>query len=272
MDKNRKRILAEALSVDAWHDPFKIDGTTSAVHVEVSFHEGRLGGNDPMIPFTFRIALRKALLTVKIEEPLSIKRSSVSRDIPETPAELTKILSAKQTARSSASLAGKLDPSSLSLALSGELMSGKEASKDQQLKVVQEIPKILAISRPRSPTEYAWELQPAYHEFLDGQPWDPIKSPRLEVRHPSVRQAIDPTIKVILSCALEDLSISSLEPKPQGAIEAIKNAAKGSISYAAAIQYLKRTLINADLEVGKFDNRFSDLWIADVLSQEEMPE
>lgn len=64
MSNNRTRVLGEVLSLDAWHDPFRCNGETSGVFVELSFHEGRLGGEESNIPFTFKIELKRALLTV----------------------------------------------------------------------------------------------------------------------------------------------------------------------------------------------------------------
>lgn len=269
MVDNRVRVLAEVMSIDAWHEPFRIDGQTSAVYVEISFQEGRLGGDNPAVPFTFRIGLRRALLTIKLEDPLTIKRSSVARDIPQTPAELSRILSAKKIAKSNVLVKGSLSPSSLSLGLSGSLNAEREASKEEQVKVVQQVPRIVATSKPRGSQEYAWDLQPTYEDYLEGQPWDPTREPRLRVNHPSQRQRIDPTIKVSLSCALEDLSISDLVPKPTGLMESVKQVIGNEISYAAAVQYLKRVLVDSDLHVGQADNRFSSLLIADVLAKEE---
>lgn len=269
MEENRLRVLAEVMSIDAWHEPFQIDGATSAVHVEVSFQQGRLGGRDSDIPFTFRIALKRALLTVHLEHPLTIKRSSVARDIPEVPAELSRILSAKKVAKTNLTTKGVLNPASLSLGLEGSATTDREATKEEQVKVVQQVPRIIATSKPRSTQEYAWDLQPTYEDYLEGQPWDPVTEPRLRVKHPTERQKLEPSIKITLSCALEDLSITDLTPKPAGFVETVKQYVANGVSYAAAVQYLKRALVDADLHVGQVDNRFSDLLIADVLAKVE---
>ena len=271
MSDNRKRILAEVLSLDAWHTPFRIDGTSSAVHVEVSFQQGRLGVHDPELPFTFRISLKRALLTVKLEDPLTIKRSSVARDIPENPAEMSKILTAKDAAKRNSTSKGELSLNKFGLGFSGSRSTDHEISREDQLKIVQAVPRIIASARPRSNTEYAWELQPAYEQVLEGQPWNPQQFPRMQVRHPEKRSAIDPTIKVTLSCALEDVVIDELEPKSLKFTDQVREIFENRHSLAAAIQYLKLTLLRADLEVGNIDNRFDDLLIADVFSAEEMP-
>jgi hypothetical protein len=66
MKDNRTKVLGEVLSLDAWHEPFRCDGETSGVFVELSFHEGRLGGDDAAMPVTFKIELKRALLTVRL--------------------------------------------------------------------------------------------------------------------------------------------------------------------------------------------------------------
>ncbi len=91
---NQKRVLAQVLSIDAWHGPIRTDGDVSAVHVELSFQQGRMGGDDPGFPFTFNIALKRALLTVRLEPPLKLDRNSVARQIPSNQGEYTRIMAA----------------------------------------------------------------------------------------------------------------------------------------------------------------------------------
>src|SRR6478672_4710428 len=123
MRDNRTRVLGEVLSLDAWHEPFQCDGNTSGVFVELSFHEGRLGG-EAGIPFTFKVELRRALLTVRLEAPLEIDRRNVARSIPETDVELRRIKSAKAHAEASLSAKAKLSPRDMALALSGAASKG----------------------------------------------------------------------------------------------------------------------------------------------------
>lgn len=262
-------MLAEVLSIDAWHDPFRIDGVTSAVYVEVSFQQGRLGGDDPKIPFSFKIGLKRALLTVRLESPLTIKRSSIARDIPVSPIELQKILSAKDVAKQNWTAKGDVNIAKFSAALSGQASSDQELTREEQLKVVQQVPRITATARPRGSNEYAWDLQPTFEPILEGQPWHPVDAPRMHVRHPNAGSKLDPVIKVTLSCALEDISITELELKPASLIDTVIQTLRNEHSYAAAVQYLKRVLTEADIEVSNIDSRLSDIWLADVLAQRE---
>jgi hypothetical protein len=267
MKNNRTRVLAQVLSVDAWHKPFRLDSNTAAVHVELSFHEGRIGGDDPSFPFTFRIRLKKALLSIRLDAPLTIVRDSVARPLQRYDAEHTRVVSIKDATKTNGNLKASLNPPSVGL--SAETGGSNEVSKEEYVKLVQEIPPISVAPRPSGRHEYRWEMEPKHKAYLDGQPWNPISEPRLSVRLPSDKMKIDPAIKVFVSCALEDIEIDELVPKDTGFIDAMKNGIFNKINEAAAIQQLKITLKEAELEVSSLDDRFSHLIIADVLAVEE---
>jgi hypothetical protein len=269
MSHNRARILSEALFIDAWHDPFQVDGTTSAVHVEVSFSEGRLGGDDENFPFTFKLALRRALMTIKLEHPLAMERRTVARSKPSTEAERTMLLALRDTAKANLSAKGRISPAIIHLALSGAIKAEKEVTAEEKIKIVQTIPNIIVSPQPIDSQRYAWDMVPGHSDVLTGQPWDPMDEPRMRVKLPGNIGSIDPVISVKITCALEDVEISDLVPKKNEFNDKLRNLVHGDISTAAAIQYLKRVLRDADLEAGKLDNRFSDLIIADILAVPE---
>ena len=266
MSDNRRRVLAEVMAIDAWHQPFRNDERTSSVHVDVSFQQGRLGGNDANMPFTFKIFLKRALLTITLEAPLTLDRSTVARGIPVNGSDLSALLNAKGRAMATKNTGGVVDPNTLSDALSHNTGASELDNTKNRLNVVQQIPKILVSPKPRGASEYAWDLQPAYQEFLEGQPWHPAEEPRLYVNSLKKPLLIDPSIRVTLSCAFEDIDISDLQPKKAGLLEKIRMVAQNDISNAAAIQYLKLTLRDLDLEVSDLDNRFSDLVVAEVFA------
>lgn len=266
---NRKRILSEVLSIDSWHEPFWIDGSTSAVHVELSFHEGRLGGDTDDFPFTFKINLKKALLTIRVERPLEIERSSVARSVPEAQVELTRLRMAREAAQAQVGVSANITPAALAFALRGEAKKATEISSQDELKMVQSLPETLVSPRPDGPQQYSWELEPTFRSALRGQPWDPVASPRLRVRFPGSHLKLDPCISVEIRCALEDIHISDLRPKKYGVGEDIKEMIFNRINEAAAIQHLKLTLRDADLEPSQLDNRFSEIILASVISVPE---
>jgi hypothetical protein len=269
MANNRARILSQALSIDAWHEPFRLDGATSAVHVELSFSEGRLGGDDADFPFTFKLALKRALLTIKVERPLSLDRRSVARSKPSIDAERTMILALRESAKANIAANGKITPATIHLAISGEAKAEEEVTSEERVKVVQSIPAIVVSPKPIDSGSYSWDIIPGHSETLHGQPWDPIDEPRLRVKVDGNLPKIEPVISITVTCALEDIEISELVPKRQDLNDRLRSIIHNDISKKAAIQYLKRVLLNADLEAGLLDNRFSDLLVADILALSE---
>lgn len=263
---NQRRVLAELLSIDAWHDPIRVDSTTSNVHVELSFQQGRIGGDDDKFPFTFNVSLKRAILTVKVEAPLEIDRKTVARHIPANQAELTKITSARETAKSSAEFGGRVSSKSMTAALGAKVGDETEVSKAAELRFVQATPKIVATPRPMGAHEYAWELTPGYEEILEGQPWDPVSEPRFRLRPSNPQEALERVIKVYVSCKLDDIVIDGLELKDNSPTGIIKEMVFPKMNEAVAVQQLKLTLRDMNLEIGRMDDRFSNLILADILS------
>lgn len=253
------------MSLDAWHDPFKAGEGLAGVYVEISFHEGRVGGDYPDVPFTFKLRLKRALLTVAVEPPLQIDRASVLRSIPAAQAELTRYLQAKRQAESSLAGKARISPAAFHAALSGEASVNRTVTRTDEIKVVQTIPETLVTPRPGGAHEYSWAVEPSFNPTLHGQPWDPTE-PRLKVQSRGVSGALDRTIRVNVKCALDDIEISELKRKSRGATDALVSAVYNDINEKAAIQHLKLLLAHADLEPGMMDNRFSDVLLADVIA------
>lgn len=261
MGSNRKRIFSNVVSLEAWHDPFQIDQFTSAVYVELAFSEGRIGGEDEDFPFTFRIALKRALVTVSVEQPLKIDRSSIARSIPESQAEMTKIMLARDKASQNLKAGIKMTPAALSAALNAELGSSRETSHEESIKLVQHVPQTLVSPRPIDAVSYAWEMTPSYGGILSGQPWHPVDAPRMSVKGSRKKKHVDPQIKVTVTCALEDILITDIVPKMKSPFLSVERAFAPK-PMAVAIQHLKSVLVEAELEPGAMDNRFSDLILA----------
>ncbi|WP_342251386.1 hypothetical protein [Sphingomonas sp. OTU376] len=266
---NQIRVLSQVLAIDAWHKPLRVDGGTSSVHVELSFHQGRLGGDNPDMPFTFRVRLKKALLTVSVEQPLEIDRESVARSIPPSSLEHTKILKLNEKAKQNASLLGKISPSALQIAAGASISSEVESTADEEYRFVRHIPNIIATPKPKGAREFSWELRPGQSETLEGEPWNPVEEPRLSVKSLLNQARLDPAIRVTVSCKFEDLEIDDLSLKGTGIIDIAKEALFNRMNEAAAIQQLKLTLRDAQLEFGDIDDKFSNLLIADMLASKQ---
>ncbi|WP_162928353.1 hypothetical protein, partial [Sphingopyxis terrae] len=213
MKSNHKRILSDVLALEAWHDPFLISDQAAGVYVELAFSEARIGGESPEIPFTFKLALRRALLTVTVSEPLQIDRNSVARSVPEAQVEFSRLKLAKDQVASDAKVKGRISPSSMHLALEGSTSYDQEVTRQDQLKLVQTLPETLVSPIPVGNSAYSWSMEPTFRETLSGQPWNPVDSPRFKIKPPKNFSKFDASIKIEVTCALEDIKISDIVPK-----------------------------------------------------------
>ena len=66
-DDNRKRALADVVTVDAWHAEFSNDAPRVDLHIDVVFGVGRIGGGESA-GVRFRLSLRRAEVVVVAHE------------------------------------------------------------------------------------------------------------------------------------------------------------------------------------------------------------
>ena len=270
MADNRIRVFSEVVAIDAWHQPIKIDDHTASVHVDITFKQGRVGGNDERFPFTFRVSLRRATLLVTIEEPLEVDRKSISRNVPEAQVEYSRIKLARETAIAKLAAGARLTPSHVSAHLNASMGIDAEHSDQIQKKIVQSTPQTMVTYEPVDRLNYRWTLSPVFEDELGGQPWEPILNPRLRLGTSKPQGKIEPVIKAEISCALEDLEISDIEPKGKPTFsDKVHDFVFGDPNRAVAIQHLKLLLLDADLDPGSLDNRFSDVILASVIALED---
>jgi hypothetical protein len=264
---NRRRLLSDLLSIDAWHAPIRVDEKTAKVCVELTFKEGRVGGNDTELPFTFKVSLRKAELTIKLENPLVYDRDTVSRSIPSTKAELTRIRTAREHAERTAKFGMNIDAASFAAAFKAQAGEKTSDQREDVLKVVQTIPEIMVTPSPKGNNSYSWSMEPTWRQFLSGQPWDPSEEPRMLVGLTKVSK-IEPAVSVELRCAFEDIAIYELETKETSVFGLIKASAFNVVNEKAAVQYLKKLIAQADLQSSAMDNRFNEIILASVMAME----
>jgi hypothetical protein len=270
MSGNRLRLLSDVLSLDAWHSPMRTDRASCQVCVELTFKEGRLGGEDEDFPFTFRLSLKRALMTIRLEEPLDIVRDSVARNIPDSQVHQTRLRAVRDGLIGSIGGEAKISPDTFVAALNAKLKTERTVQNEEETSFIQILPPILAVSEPRGRREYSWTLEPTFMPALRGQPWDPVESPRLSARYdPRKISKVTPAISVRIECALEDLLIQDINPKDRSLQETISNILPGDTRLAAAKQHIKHVLRVANLEPGGLDNRFSRFLVASVLAAVE---
>ncbi len=264
MTDNHIRLFADILSIDAWHSEFTSNSSEAKVYVEMSFQQGRIGGDVPSLPFTFSIRLKKARLSIKVNSPLVINKKSISRGIPDSVVELTRLKNIKTISSSVGEASASVSLAKYFIAMSGSAKKESEVTLEEQAKIIQHVPAMLVKPIPGNEREYCWEIEPSYANFLDGQPWDPVDKPRLTVR--SDREIEDPLIKVFVSCKREDLEIDDLVLKDDCLDAKLNQILYREMNKAAAIQHIKHILEFAQLEPGALDNRFSSVILADLIA------
>jgi hypothetical protein len=268
---NKKRLFVDLVSLEAWHDPFTVSDSHIGVFVEVSFSQARMGGDDDEIPFTFRLRLKRALLSIEAEHPLRLQRETVARDIPQGEVKLTAIRQAKVAVKANLSAKAALSPRSLAMNIATGLEAGAERSQERLASIEKAIPEILCMPKPAGGRAYMWELEPTFADFLEGQPWEPTTQPRLAFSGFRKTDPLEPAIQVRLSCKVEDLAISDIQHKDKSVAARIKRAGRRKVNEAAAIQHIKRVLHSHDLVVSDTSNRFKSVVLGDVLAQPERP-
>jgi hypothetical protein len=267
---NRRSLLSEVVSLDAWHSPMKVGPGKSEVCVEITFKEGRLGGDDDDFPFTFKMALKRATLAVKLEAPLTIDRRSIARNIPDTLIEQSKVRTLRSKIQSMLSANTQIGTGGLNARLEAGSMGEIAGASEDEIRLIQKVPPILVASEPFGSHEYRWTLEPAIAATLIGQPWDPVAQPRLAARHNFDQlPKLAPEIEVTLSCKLSDTLIEDIQPKDRNMRDLLRGRYSGDARTAAAQQHLKQILRMANLEPGTMDNRFASLIIASVISASE---
>lgn len=267
---NRIRVFSEVVAIDAWHQPIKINDYTASVHVDITFKQGRIGGNDDRFPFTFRISLKRATLLVSVERPLEVDRKSISRNIPEAQVEHSRIKMARDSAISKLAAGVRLTPSHIAAHINASSSLKSEEYEHSEKKITESMPQTLVTYEPSDRSLYKWNLTPVYDDELSGQPWDPIDAPRLSLGYPNKIETIDSVIKAEIFCALEDIEISDIEPKIKPTLaDKVKDFVFGDENRAVAIQHIKLILADANLEPSNLDNRFSEVLLASVIAIED---
>lgn len=141
-----------------------------------------------------------------------------------------------------------------------------QISKSDSLKIVQTIPPILVTGEPSGNLEYSWNFSPSWKDVLDGSPWDPIEHPRFSAIYDSDKLGqIDPLISAQITCAMEDLIISDLQPKNPAKTLSFDLSREKQL---VAEQYVRHYLNSCYLAPGKMDNRFASMLIAYAISVE----
>lgn len=177
---NRKRAFADAVTVEAWHEDFSSNALTVDLHADVVFGTARVGGESES-PIRFRLSIKRAEIVIIVPEtePVSVDKSSVSRDTPEVRGHLTEVIERKNATRAKANVSASLSP--ITVGASGEAAAEIAHHASQKLSVSGAVRLISVTQSKTEEGEYRWIALPRTQPFLEGRPWDPNKEPRLKL-------------------------------------------------------------------------------------------
>ncbi|WP_199084650.1 hypothetical protein [Bosea sp. ASV33] len=211
---NRRRALAEVASLEAWHESFTSSRKAAALHVDVSFDVGRIGGEEGS-GVRFRLALRRAEVVVIIPpgEPASIDPTSVSRDNRSVKVSTQKTVSSKEKREVGANALLKADQHLVKGRLAAKAFYALGGKSQTLIKIAENATAMRIRHKLDSEGNHCWTIEPSAEQALSGKPWSADKAPRAKVNddRPKGSPSLAPSVRVELRCRREDLLITDIQ-------------------------------------------------------------
>jgi hypothetical protein len=134
--ENRKRAFADVVAIDAWHDNFSENVSTADLHADVVFGTARVGG-ESQSPVRFRLSVRRAevIIVIPDSEPVSVDRTSVSRDAPELEGRLTQIIEKSAQTKLKGAVSATLDSTNIAGSFAAEAGAQANHAKNEKLEI-----------------------------------------------------------------------------------------------------------------------------------------
>lgn len=273
--KNSARALGEVVRLQAWHEEFSPQKRTVDLFADVTFHDGRCGGEEgSKVRFKLRIKQAEFQIVPLATEPVKVVDGSVDRKIQQATGK--RVTTANDTASAAAKAAAGVNSSSTSLpdAKAALDVSGSASTKMATKTTITEQVCQIEVLHSADGDMQTWRFSPgAGADALLGKAWpDPAKSPRLKLQDTRGKGAnsLPPVVKLVIRCRREDLLISDIALVPDGG-NALANAV-GQIfkpnNLLAAEAYIRNRLAEARLSHGNFANPYATITLADIFSSE----
>jgi hypothetical protein len=264
---NRRRLFADLVNIDAWHEPF---GSVARVdlHADIVFGMARLGG-DAASPVRFRLRAKRAevLVIIPDTEPLTVDRASVSRDTHNIHVTDEKTIKRGKSVKGKAGAKASLSKltASVDVGVSGEA----EVSSERKTKITHETGQMKVMQSKTAEGYYRWIIEPADGSHLLGRPWEASEAPRLKLidRRANKSNQIPPCVRVEVRCKREDLSIEDVVVKDETLWRAIQGRLGHQNRMVAAESYIRTKLVEEGLEVRNFDDLFGDITLGSVIAE-----
>jgi hypothetical protein len=264
---NRKRLFADIVTIDAWHDSF--DGSRSSVdlHADVVFGTARIGG-ELDAPVRFRLSIKRAEVVVVIpeSEPLSVDRSSVSRDGPKQAGRVTESFSKEVSAAAKGRIAASVGSPGINCSGGIDSEVKADVSSLKKLEVSREFQLMIVTSSKTGEGHYRWIVESGTGETLQGRPWDAKEQPRLKLidRRKDGSRSIPPVVRVEVRCRSEDLLIEDLRVKDESLWDSVQSRFGFMNRMAAAKSYISKCLCDEGLEVNNIEDVFGCITLGSV--------
>lgn len=268
---NRRRAFAEVVSIDAWHKGFSENISSVDLHADVSFDTARIGGEDNS-PVRFRLSIKRAEIVVIIPEyePVSIDKSSVSRDFEPTKKRYNEkiVRSSEMGGKSSADLS--IDPKKIDLSVNASASANAKIHAETSIESSEDVFAMIIRQSQTSEGFYRWIIESRKGEPLVGKPWDSIAKPRLKlVDKRKAKNGIPPTVRVELRCLREDLIISEIELKDVNLWDKAKSEFGFKNKIIAVEAYIRQKLIEEGLEVRDISDKFAKITLGSAVAASE---
>jgi hypothetical protein len=254
---NRRRAFADVVTIDAWHDQFDNECKTADLHADVVFGTARLGG-EAASQVRFRLSIKRAELVVIIPEtePVSVEKTSVSRDAPEFQAKMTGTVETTAQSKIQASANASVSEKGFKGSIGTGVKAESSVTAKEKIETSQIVQLMLVTQSKTEDGNYRWVITPQAQKVLEGRPWDANKNPRMKLvdgrRNRS--KGIPPTVRIEVHCRREGLEIRDIEIKDETLWEKLSEKAGLRNKIVAAESYLRDRLAEEGLEAGQISD------------------
>lgn len=264
---NRKRAFADVVTIDAWHETFLGEFSKVDLHAHVVFGTARVGGERES-PIRFRLSVKRAEVVVVIPEfePVSVDKSSVSRDTPEFQGRLTELIEQSSQIGAKGSVTASVSHTGWNASISSEAGAQGNVSASKKIELSAPVQLMMVTQSKTADGNYSWAIESATKEYLKGSPWDAIRQPRLKLvdERKDRSKGIPPTVRIEIRCRREDLAIDDLQIKDESLWQAVKGRAGFRNRVAAAESYIRDSLSEEGLETDNIHDIFGCLTLGSV--------
>lgn len=263
---NNRKVLSEVVSLEAWQQATE-HASHLSLHADVVFREGRIGGEDnSKLRFKLRVKRAELILIIPETEPVSVVRSSVSRDTIAVAG--TKVATQKKSALSALKAKMGIGTPNGGYPLSGNAGFSVDGSKSLE-EVIEHKQAFSAIDVEQSLTQeghYKWELTTIVGPALSGRPWDCNLHPRLTLidERKDRSKGIPPVVNIRIRCLREDLIISDIAIKDESKWRKVIKGNGFKNRYIAAEAYIRQMLAREGFDQADISDPFCAIDLAYV--------